>query len=40
MHHSLFFINIRISKMRFETRDVQSRVKKMKIENLKTIMFF
>ena len=40
MHHSFPLINIRILKMRFETRDVQSRVKRMKTENLKTIMFF
>ena len=32
--------NIRISKTRFEIRDVQSRVKRVKIENLKTIIFF
>ena len=41
--HPLFsfpFINIQILKMRFETRDVQSRVKRVKIENLKTIIFF
>ena len=40
IHHLFFLINIRISKMRFEIRDVQSRIKKMKIENLITIMFF
>ena len=40
MHHLLLFINIRISKTRFEIRDVQRRVKRVKIENLKTIMFF
>ena len=37
---SLSLINMRISKMKFEIRDIQSRTKRVKIENLKMIMFF
>ena len=40
MHHFFFFLNIRIWKTRFKIRDVQSRIKRVKIENLKMIMSF
>ena len=36
----LSFINIQILKTRFEIRDVQNRIKRMKIENLKRLCFF
>ena len=35
---SLSLINIRISNIKFETCDVQNQIKRIKIENLKTII--